>query len=175
MQGKRVATALSRQQAKAKERRTGWITVFAWQATVTSVTFLTATQIQGLVVLNHPKYDFQRWHGTLLMWALMAISLAVNIFGIRLLPFIELVGGICHIAFFVALIVPLVLLSPRSDAAFVFTQSLDEGGWNNSGVSWCVGLLTVTFCFAGISFHTAFSDAVANGCIGFDGAIHMSM
>lgn len=43
--------------------------MFAWQALVTAVTFLTATQIQGLLVLNYESYVFARWHGTLLMWA----------------------------------------------------------------------------------------------------------
>ena len=125
--------------------------MFGWQATATSVTFLTATQIQGLLVLNHPDYVFKRWHGTMLMWALMAVTWMVNVLGIRLLPLIELVGGLCHIAFFVALTIPLVLLSPRSTADFVFKQSLDMSGWNNGGISWCVGLLTVTFCFVGES------------------------
>ena len=102
-------------------------------------------------MLNHPDYNFKRWHGTMLMWALMALSYTINVFFNRLLPLIELIGGICHIAFYVALLVPLVILSPRSSAEFVFTQFVDESGWNNNGVSWCVGLLTVTFCFVGTS------------------------
>ena len=50
--------------------------------------------------------------------------------------------------FFVALVIPLVLLSPRSTAEFVFTGHLNEGGWSD-GLSWCIGLLTVTYCFLG--------------------------
>jgi len=70
---------------------------------------------------------------------------------------IQLMGGIFHVASFVMLVVPLVLLSPRSTADFVFTEVLNEGGWKSDGISWCIGLLTVTYCF-----------------LGFDGAIHMS-
>jgi len=135
----------------------GWITVFAWQAAVTSVCYLVATQIQGLVVLNNPSYVFQRWHGTLIMWAVMILSFAVNVYAIQILPLIQLFGGIMHVTFFIALVVPLVLLAPRSTPEFVFTELLNEGGWKSDGISWCLGMLTVTYCF-----------------IGFDGAIHMS-
>jgi choline transport protein len=83
------------------------------------------------------------------MWAIVAFAFAVNVWGIKLLPLIELIGGICHVAFFIALLVPLVTLAPRSSADFVFRTLLNEGGWNSDGISWCIGLLTVTFCFVG--------------------------
>ncbi|KAI9712157.1 MAG: hypothetical protein M1812_006995 [Candelaria pacifica] len=135
----------------------GWITVFAWQATVSSVTFLVSTQVQGLVILNYDSYVPQRWHGTMLMWALMALAFAVNTIGIKILPHLESLAGVCHVLFFFALLIPLVYLSPQSTPEFVFTKFLNEGGWSNNGVSWCVGLLTVTFPF-----------------VGFDGVVHMS-
>jgi choline transport protein len=128
---------------------TGWITVFAWQAAVTSICFLVATQIQGLVVLNYPTYVFERWHGTLIMWAVMVISFAVNVYAINILPVLQLFGGIMHVAFFIALVVPLILLAPRSTPEFVFTTVLNESGWKSDGISWCLGMLTVTYCFLG--------------------------
>ena len=82
----------------------------------------------------------------------MIFSFTVNVYGIKILPVIQLVGGICHVIFFVALIIPLVLLSPRSTAEFVFTETLSNGGWSD-GLSWCIGLLTVTYCFLGKSSH----------------------
>jgi choline transport protein len=110
-----------------------------------------ATEIQGLVVLNNPDYVPHRWHGSLIMWAVMVISFGANVYGIQLLPTIQLVGGILHVIFFVALIIPLILLAPRSTPQFVFTELLNEGGWGNDGISWCLGMLTVTYCFAGKS------------------------
>lgn len=123
--------------------------MFAWQATVTSATFLVATQIQGVIVLNYEHYDYQRWHGTLLMWAVMVLTLALNIFGIRILPHIESAAGICHVLFFFALLIPLVYLAPQSPASFVFATLENNGGWKQDGVSWCIGLLTVTFPLVG--------------------------
>lgn len=100
------------------------------------------------MILNYPDYKSERWHGTLLMWAVLVINFAINVYAIKLLPMIQVFGGIAHVAFFVMLIVPLVLLSPRSTADFVFTTVLSEGGWSEA-VSWCIGLLTVTYCFLG--------------------------
>lgn len=129
----------------------GWITVFAWQATATSVVYLTATQIQGVMILDYPNYVPHRWHGTLLMWAVVAIFFVTNVWGIRLLPFIELVGGICHVIFFIMILTALVVLAPISSADFVFTGMINGGGWSSYGASWCIGLLTVVYCFVGKS------------------------
>lgn len=84
-----------------------------------SATSLVATQIRGLIVLNNPSYEHQRWHGTLLMWVVITLTLRLNIFGIKMLPHIESVAGIL---FFFALLIPLVYLAPQSSASFVFTK-----------------------------------------------------
>ncbi|KAJ5946623.1 hypothetical protein N7454_003462 [Penicillium verhagenii] len=136
----------------------GWITVFGWQAAVASICYLLATQIQGMVMLSNPDYIAKQWHGTLIMWAIIAIVGLVNIYGIKILPALQMLGGIMHIVFFIAIVVPLVLLSRRSTSEFVFTELMTtEEGWQSKGVAWCLGMLTVTYCF-----------------LGFDGAIHMS-
>lgn len=123
--------------------------MFAWQCATTSIFYQVATQIQGLVVLNYPNYVAERWQGTLLMWAFLIISFAVNVWGIQMLPALQLLGGILHVGFFIGLAVPLVLLAPRSTPDFVFGTLLNEGGWQSDGISWCLGMLTVTFCFLG--------------------------
>lgn len=127
----------------------GWVTVFAWQAAVTSICYLVAAQFQALIIFNHPEYNHARWHGTLLMWAVMLITFAVNVYAIKILPLIQLIGGIMHVTFFVALIVPIVLLSRRSSPDFVFNTIESNGGYESKGLSWCIGLLTVTYCFLG--------------------------
>ena len=127
----------------------GWVTVFAWQATATSVVYLTATQIQGLMILNYETYTPKRWHGTLLMWAVTAVMFVTNVWGIRLLPIIELIAGICHVLFFIMTLITLVVLVPHSSPKFVFTDFINGGGWSSDGLSWCIGLLTVVYCFVG--------------------------
>ena len=119
-------------------------------ALTASATYLAATEIQGLMILNYSEYVPARWHGTLLMWAIQALTLMINIFGIKLLPHLESVAGVCHVLFFFILLVPLTYLAPQSPSEFVWTNFQNSGGYSD-GVSWCLGLLTVTFSFIGKS------------------------
>ncbi|KAJ5166315.1 uncharacterized protein N7482_005096 [Penicillium canariense] len=136
----------------------GWITVFGWQATTTSICYLVAAQIQSMVLLNNPSYVPRQWHGTLIMWAIIGLSALVNIYGIKIMPALQMLGGIMHITFFIVLVIPIILLARRSTPQFVFTELLTaEEGWQSHGIAWCLGMLTVTYAF-----------------LGFDGAIHMS-
>ena len=52
----------------------GWLCVLGWQAGAASSISLACTEIQGLIVLSHPHYIFQRWHGTLLVIAVIFVS-----------------------------------------------------------------------------------------------------
>jgi amino acid transporter len=101
------------------------------------------------MVLNYPDYAYERWHGTLLMWAIILLMFVINVWGIRLLPVIELIGGICHVVFFIVLLITLVVLAPQQPASFVFTEFLNNGGWSSDGVSFCVGLLTAVYSLSG--------------------------
>lgn len=135
----------------------GWITVLAWQTVTASAAFLAGTMIQGLLILNYPTYTFERWHGTMLYWAVLMVSALVNTVGIRLLPVIENIVLLLHIAFYFAILIPLIYLSPHSSAKYVFATFENNSGWSSDGVAWCVGLLTSTYVF-----------------VGYDGACHLS-
>ncbi len=128
----------------------GWVTVFAWQSNIASVGYLAALQIQALVMLNYESYVYERWHGSMLFWAVVIVSICVNVFGIRILPHLETIAGILHVCLFFVFLVPLIYLSPHPTAAAVFTDFENNSGWNNNVVSWCIGLLTVTYPFIGM-------------------------
>ncbi|KAL8808966.1 MAG: hypothetical protein Q9200_003855 [Gallowayella weberi] len=68
---------------------TGWLTVAGWQAFVASACYLCGTMIQGLIVLQHPTYTPELWHGTLLFWAVAAFGVFVNTVISRALPQIK--------------------------------------------------------------------------------------
>ena len=127
----------------------GWLLVCGWVAGCASGMFLAGTQIQGLWILNYPDYVFQRWHGTMLFWAIMLLAASVNIFAIRILPQIESLALILHVGFWFVLLVPLVYLAPQSSNQFVWATSINAGGWSSDGVSWCLGLLTTVYALAG--------------------------
>ncbi|KAH7074675.1 amino acid/polyamine transporter I [Paraphoma chrysanthemicola] len=135
----------------------GWVTVFGWQATISSLTLLLAGQIQGVAILNNPAYVPERWHTTLLMWAVVLVSYAQNIWGVGLLPAFELFAGAMHVLLFIVLFITMLVLGRNASAEFVFTGFVNQTGWENRGVVWFVGLLPCIWCI-----------------IGFDGAIHLS-
>lgn len=136
---------------------TGWISVLAWIAATATPAFLGATLLQGLFVLNNPSYVFERWHGTLLYFAVILIAVFVNVYLIKFLPYLETIILVLHIGLFFAIVIPLVYLAPQHSAQFVFTDFENLGGWSSNGMAWCVGLLTCAFPFTG-----------------YDGACHMS-
>ena len=127
----------------------GWVSIFARLSACASAAFVAGEMLQGLMILNLENYEPLRWHGTMLYWMILLIAVLVNILGIRVFPHIETAAFVFHICFFFTLLVPLVYLSPRSTARFVFADFENTGGWNNNGLSWCLGLLTSAWSFVG--------------------------
>ena len=134
----------------------GWVSTLGWQAGATSGTFLGGVIIQGLLVLNDPSYDYKRWHGTLLMYAVLVISLITNTLLIRLMPYLEGCILVMHIVGFFLILVPLVATAPMSSVKFVFATFENDGGYTSS-LAWFVGLTASSPLF-----------------IGYDGAVHMA-
>jgi choline transport protein len=127
---------------------TGWVSAIGWQAGASSGTFLGGTLIQGLLVLNDPSYNYKRWHGTLLLYAVLLVALFVNTILIKLLPYLEGLILVLHIAGFFGILIPLVHLAPMSSAQFVFTDFLEASGYP-TGLNFFVGLTTSAVLFIG--------------------------
>ncbi|KAB2579998.1 putative sterigmatocystin biosynthesis monooxygenase stcW [Lasiodiplodia theobromae] len=108
-----------------------------------------STLIQGLLVLNYPDYEFQRWHGTLLHIAIVVVSFLVNTVTKPLLPAIELFFFGLHVTGFLALMVPLVVMAPKASADEVFATFYNGGGWSTDGLSFFIGLSATMFAFIG--------------------------
>ena len=127
----------------------GWLTVITWQAFMAATAYVTGTLVQGLIILNYPDYDFQRWHGTLLFYAALAFALFINTALSRVLPAIEILMLMFHLGGFLALLIPLIHLSPHQSGKEVFTHFLNLGGWSTQGLSFFVGVITVANSFPG--------------------------
>jgi hypothetical protein len=136
----------------------GWLTVFAWVVNCAGPPAIISNIITSLAVFNYSTYQPKAWHTTLIMWGLILVPFVFNLWFRQLLNIFELLGGLLHIIFFITSIITLVVLARRSTADFVFnTLTTGQSGWNNPGVCWGLGLLTVTFAVSG-----------------FDGVLHMS-
>ncbi|KAJ4247458.1 hypothetical protein NW762_013133 [Fusarium torreyae] len=130
-----------------------------WVALAGSAPFLAGTQIQGLLVLNYPdSYTFERWHGTMLFWAILIGSACICIFFSNSLPLIEKLTLVLHIGFFIIILVVIATVSPtKHSAEFVFAHFENNSGWGNDAVAWSIGLLSSCYVL-----------------IGYDGATHLS-
>ncbi|KAF9890910.1 hypothetical protein FE257_005486 [Aspergillus nanangensis] len=136
---------------------TGWLCAMGWQCAIVSIAFLAGTIIQGLIVLNDSSYEFQRWHGTLLVVAITTFSILFNTFLAKNLPMVEALILILHVVGLFAIIIPLWVLAPRNNPHAVFTEFYNGGGWNSDGTATLVGLSTTI-----------------TSMIGFDCSVHMS-
>ncbi|KAJ3579506.1 hypothetical protein NPX13_g1057 [Xylaria arbuscula] len=152
---------------------TGWISVFAWIVFTASAPFLAGTMIQGQAVLNYESYEPQRWQGTLIYWAVLLIALPINVFGQRILPWIEILSMILHVGLFFVLLIAMLVLSPaKQSAEAVFATFENNSGWQNDGVAWFIGLLSSSYVLAGYDAATHLSEEIAeNPAVGVPVAI----
>ncbi|KAL8650363.1 MAG: hypothetical protein Q9210_003868, partial [Variospora velana] len=120
----------------------GWVCMLGWQAGLLSVGFVVGTVIQGLIVLNNPTYTFERWHGTLLVWAMTLFCVTFNTVGAKVLPIIQIVVCTMHFLGFFAVIVPLWVFSSRATPSEALLTFTNDGGWPTTGLSAMIGLLT---------------------------------
>jgi hypothetical protein len=104
--------------------------------------------IQGLLVLNYPTYVYERWHGTLILYAVLLVSVFVNTLAVKALPALEGLILALHILGFFAILIPLVYLAPMSTVRFVFADFFNSSGYAN-GLSWFVGLTASSVLFIG--------------------------
>ena len=130
---------------------TGWLDLIGWWANTASGVYFAATVIQGILVLNYPDYNLQRWQGTLLMFAALIICVGVNSAGGKLLPKLEGLILILHVMGFFAILIPVVHLGPHMDAKFVFGTFINSSGWSSAGLTWLIGLLGTNLPFIGKS------------------------
>ena len=66
--------------------------------------------IEALIVLNHPEYIPQQWHGTLIFWAVMLESVLLNALANPLIPKLEVVILVLHLLGFFACLIPLLVV-----------------------------------------------------------------
>ncbi|KAL8698287.1 MAG: hypothetical protein Q9201_006657 [Fulgogasparrea decipioides] len=141
---------------------TGWLCVLGWQAGSASCCYLFGTEVQGLIVLNHPGYVPQRWHGSLLAIASVLVSLFINTVLEGFLPFLQATILFLHVLGFIAVLVPLWVLSPHASAETVFREFNDGGDWRSMGLAALVGILSPIVSLIGPDAAVHISEEVRN-------------
>lgn len=127
--------------------------MLGWQAGVAASSYISGTLIEALIELVHPSYVPKMWHGTLLLYAVLALCIFVTVVLGKALPTIETILLIVYILGFFAVMVPMVwLASPHASANTVFTMFVNNGGWSSQSLSFFVGLSGFAFAMLGKLF-----------------------
>lgn len=141
---------------------TGWFATLGWIANLTAGVWFAGTMVQGLLVLNYPGYIYERWHGTLLLFAALLCCVIVNTLLGRFFPHIEGFVLVIHIVGFLAILIPLVVLAPKGSPSSVFAQFTDVAGWDSNGLAWFVGLISANLPFVGYDGPCHLAEEVRN-------------
>lgn len=126
----------------------GWMSTLGWLASVASSEFVLTTQIEAMIEVTNPDYAFTRWQYTLLMIAFIVITIVFNTWGADFLPTLETASLFGHLAGFLVVIVPLLVLCPKNSPREVFLDFEANGGWN-LGPAYLISQVTVMYCNLG--------------------------
>jgi amino acid transporter len=105
--------------------------------------------IQGVMAQTDPSYPYHRWHGSLLIFAVMLVVFLVNSIGTRLLSFVEGFVLILHLSGFLAVLVPLLYYSDKGTSKEVWGTFTNLAGWESNGLAWWVGLISANLPLIG--------------------------
>lgn len=153
----------------------GWLTVMAWIADIATFGIYSGTMVQGLMILQNPNYDAARWQGTLLGFAVIAVAILINVAVPAALPKFEVAVIVFHVIGFIITISVLWTYSPYHSAAFVFTTSINNGGWSSQGISYLVGYLGNLSIFVGADASVHMAEEVSNPAWNIPRAILLSI
>ncbi|PYI05166.1 GABA transporter [Aspergillus sclerotiicarbonarius CBS 121057] len=141
---------------------TGWLIVIGWLGAFASTCYLSASQIQGLVVLNDASYTPQPYQTLLLFWAIVAFAVFVNVVTSTMLPKFEGLVLILHVFGFFAIVIPMVYLGDHNPASVVFGEFANEGGFPTQGLAFMVGMIGNMFAFTGVDAAVHMSEEIHN-------------
>lgn len=145
----------------------GWLSALSWQATFASSSYLWASLLQGIAVLNYESYEPKGWHTTLITIATAAIGCLLNTCGARLLPTYEKAVLFLHIAAFIGFLAALWALEPhnKNSASTVFGGFINSGGWSSIGTAVIVGQAGTIFAFVGPDAAAHISEEIRDASV----------
>ncbi|TVY35551.1 Choline transport protein [Lachnellula subtilissima] len=160
--GTKVQKSLLPIMSKPLTVSTGWLTVTGWQAAVMSSGYVSATLIQGLIEVVKPSYTPHLWHGTLMMYSVVAFAVFCTTVLGRFLPKMEAGMLFIYIVGYFCVLIPIVWLGPHGDAKSVFRTFVNNGGWSSKTLSFFVGLTGNAFNFVGADSCYHMSEEIQN-------------
>jgi amino acid transporter len=121
------------------------MSVLSWQAGAASCSFLTGTIIQGLIILRDPNYEAQNWHGTLFVFAMIAVTYFFNVYVAGIMPRIQNILLALHLLCWAVIVIVLFAMAPHNSAKTVFTSFYNGGNWSSIVMSLMIGQITAVY------------------------------
>lgn len=160
----------------------GWLSVLGWISFTASAPAASSNLVMGLVSLNYPDFVVKTWHSSMVFWAITLIALGFNLYGNRILPYLQNFICALHVGFFFAIFIATLALNPeKNSASFVFTEFRNSTGWSSDGIAWCLGMLTSCYVMIGYDSATHLSEEIPDparnipramiGCIAINGGM----
>lgn len=118
----------------------------AWLTGAASGYYIMGSLLGALVEVYLPDFSFNYWQQTLVMIGFVVFTVLFNTFFTRVLPMLERLSLVLHLAGWVIIIVCLwVMAEPKNSAHDVFVHVVNSGGWSNTGLSTLVGTVAVLY------------------------------
>lgn len=134
------------------------MSTLGWLASFASSCFVCATLIEICAEVISPDFGFTNWQYTLIMLALIVITIGFNTVGAGSLPMLETASLFAHIlGFFIIMIICWAMCRPLNSGEEVFTEFVNSGGWSNMGTACLISQVTVMYCNLG-------SDSIVHIC-----------
>uniref|UniRef100_A0A8H7KC45 Choline transport protein n=1 Tax=Bionectria ochroleuca TaxID=29856 RepID=A0A8H7KC45_BIOOC len=144
----------------------GWINIAGWLTLNTTAAYFGARFLAAAAVAgSHYTYEITKWGTYLMFVAVSIIGVLLNLFAYPILN--RWNEGALYWSVTSVVVISIVLLatSPKTDAAFVFTNFSNTTGWSD-GTAWMLGLLQSALSFVG-SVRSTITDRNASaykGC-----------
>ncbi|GAM36589.1 hypothetical protein TCE0_018f05789 [Talaromyces pinophilus] len=121
----------------------GWLNYLGWIFTHAGCCAIVATSIMGLINLCRPEFDVtSRWKLFLIYLAIDAVCWLCNLWGVKGIPKLELLGCYATVLGFVGYTITLLVKAPKADPRFVFVDVNNNTGYSSNSFAILLGLFT---------------------------------
>ncbi|EME42439.1 hypothetical protein DOTSEDRAFT_175502 [Dothistroma septosporum NZE10] len=143
----------------------GWMSTLGWLASVASSTFVVTTQIEAMIQVTRAEYAFSNWQYFLIMVAFTIITIFFNTWGSSFLPTLETACLVGHLAGFLVVMIPLLVLCPKNSASDVFLDFQNNSGYSDMGTAFLISQVYVMYCNLGSDSVVHISEEVEDASL----------
>ncbi|CAH0055984.1 unnamed protein product [Clonostachys solani] len=141
---------------------TGWFSFAGSIFTSASIALGMASGIVGLYQLTHPDFVIEAWHVVVTYELFIFFCYFLNTWG-KGLPALNKASLYMSLAAFITILIAVPASSPTHQSSrFVFTEFINNTGWEAQGVAFLIGLINANYPFAALDCATHIAEEVKN-------------